>query len=102
MMDTVLTYKNAGRVPNCVNITARAPATHIVVVRHRDRVGVLAHVFAHLKDAGINVQETDNVVFDGAQPAMAHIHVDQAPTVVTLDAIRKGCQDVIDIAVKPI
>jgi D-3-phosphoglycerate dehydrogenase / 2-oxoglutarate reductase len=96
----VLEYKATGQVPNCVNICQRTPATHIVVVRHRDRVGVLAHVFVHLKEAGINVQETDNIVFDGAQAAMAHIHVDRAPEERTLAAIQKGNADILDISVK--
>jgi D-3-phosphoglycerate dehydrogenase / 2-oxoglutarate reductase len=98
----ILEYKTTGQVPNCVNIARRSPATHIIVVRHRDRVGVLAHVFAHLRQAGINVQETDNVVFDGAEAAMAHIHVDQAPDATALADIRKGNADILDIGVKAI
>ena len=34
-----------GDVPNAVNLASRTPATHVLSVRHRDRVGVLAHVF---------------------------------------------------------
>ncbi len=99
----VLEYNKSGLVPNCVNIAARTPATHIIVVRHRDRIGVLANVFAHLKEAGINVQETDNVVFDGALAAMAHIHVDQQPSVALLEDIqRQGQGDILEIDVKPI
>jgi len=96
----LLEYKATGKVPNCVNIAARTPATHILVVRHRDRVGVLAHVFSRLKEGGINVQETDNVVFDGAQAAVAHIHVDQAPSAGVLAAIQKGSEDILELAVK--
>jgi D-3-phosphoglycerate dehydrogenase len=96
----VVEYTKTGQVPNCVNIASRSPATHIVVVRHLDKLGVLAHVFAHLKEAGINVEETDNIVFDGARAAIAHIHVDQAPPGTVLEAIRKGCADILDIAVK--
>jgi D-3-phosphoglycerate dehydrogenase / 2-oxoglutarate reductase len=99
----VLEYHKTGQVPNCVNIAGRSPATHIVVVRHRDRVGVLANVFSHLKEAGINVQETDNIVFAGARAAMAHIHVDQAPSPATLaDIRRQGSADILEIDVKPI
>ena len=90
-------YVTSGRVPNCVNIAKRTPATHLLVVRHRDRVGVLAHVFGRLKEAGINAQQTENVVFDGAAAAMARIQVDQAPTADTLEAIRAGCEDVLDL-----
>lgn len=98
----VVEYATTGKVPNCVNIAARTPATHLLVVRHRDRVGVLAHVFAHLKDAGINVQKTDNTVFDGAKAATALIQVDQAPPASLLEEIRKGSQDILELAVKAI
>ena len=90
-------YVATGRVPNCVNIAKRTPATHLLVVRHRDRVGVLAHVFGRLKDAGINAQQTENIVFDGATAAIARIQLDHAPTAEILDGIRAGSQDVIEL-----
>jgi D-3-phosphoglycerate dehydrogenase / 2-oxoglutarate reductase len=91
-------FKATGRVPNCVNIALRTPATHLLVVRHRDRVGVLAHVFGLLKDAGINVQQTENIVFEGATAAIARIQVDQEPAPETLQAIRAGSEDVIELS----
>jgi D-3-phosphoglycerate dehydrogenase / 2-oxoglutarate reductase len=90
-------YVASGRVPNCVNIAKRTPATHLLVVRHRDRVGVLAHVFGKLKDAGINAQQTENIVFDGASAAMARIQLDQPPAAATLEAIRAGSPDVLEL-----
>ena len=45
----IRSYKETGRVPNVVNLARRTPATHMLVVRHRDRPGVLAHVFDHLR-----------------------------------------------------
>jgi D-3-phosphoglycerate dehydrogenase len=92
-------YKASGRVPNCVNIAQRTPATHLLVVRHRDRVGVLAHVFGHLKDAGINVEQTENIVFEGAIAAIARIQVDHEPTRDTIDAIKAGSEDVLEVSV---
>ncbi|MFM2106429.1 MAG: hypothetical protein RL338_1461 [Chloroflexota bacterium] len=83
----VTTYAATGRVPNVVNLAARSPATHMLVVRHRDRPGVLAHVFEHLGSAGINVQETENVVFEGAVAAVARINLDHPPTPDQLAAI---------------
>jgi D-3-phosphoglycerate dehydrogenase len=91
-------YASSGRVPNCVNIARRTPATHLLIVRHLDRVGVLAHVFGRLKEAGINVQQTENVVFEGAAAAIARIQVDQEPAAATLEAIRAG-SDIIDLSV---
>lgn len=98
----IMEYASSGRVPNCVNIARRTPATHLLVVRHLDRVGVLAHVFGRLKDAGINVQQTENVVFEGAQAAIARIHVDQEPDAATLEAIRAGSADILELGVVPL
>lgn len=93
----VSTYKNTGKVPNVVNLATKTPATHTLVVRHRDRPGVLAHVFEQLRVASINVQETDNVIFEGAQAAVAHINLDGAPSTVLLDAIQRGNRDILDL-----
>jgi len=66
-------------------------------VRHYDRVGVLADVFTKLRTAGINVQETENIVFDGARAAVARIHLDQAPADAVVEAIRLNTTDIIDL-----
>jgi len=84
----VRTYKETGRAPNVVNLARKSPATHILVIRHYDRVGVLAAVFDGLKRAGLNAQETENIVFEGAHAAVARIHVSAAPTGEVLEAIR--------------
>src|SRR5262249_40344296 len=73
----VTTYKDTGTVPNVVNLARTSPATARLVVRHVDRPGVLAHVLNHLRAADINVQEMDNVIFEGADAAVAHINLDR-------------------------
>jgi D-3-phosphoglycerate dehydrogenase len=93
----VAAFAAAGEIPNAVNIASRTPATHVLTVRHRDRVGVLAHVFGVLKAAGINVEHTENVVFAGAEAACARIQVDRGPEPAVLDAVRNGCADVLSV-----
>src|SRR6202043_3633756 len=66
-------YVRTGRVPNVVNLAKKSPATHLLVVHHYDRVGILSTDFSQLKHVGINVQETENVVFEGAAAAVARI-----------------------------
>jgi D-3-phosphoglycerate dehydrogenase len=95
----VRTYKETGRVPNVVNLAKRTPATHMLVVRHRDRPGVLAHVFDRLRRANLNVQETENIVFEGARAAVARINLDGEPSADTCDEIKTGNQDVLDLQV---
>src|SRR5215471_9942332 len=90
-------YKETGRVPNVVNLARRTPATHMLVVRHRDRPGVLAHVFDHLRRANLNVQETENIVFEGAEAAVARINLDGAPGAALCDTIKSGNHDVLDL-----
>jgi D-3-phosphoglycerate dehydrogenase / 2-oxoglutarate reductase len=92
-------YVRTGRVPNVVNLAKKSPATHLIVVNHYDRVGVLSAVFSQLKHAGINVQETENIVFEGAAAAVARIHVDSAPPQATLDAMRAESRDIIELSV---
>jgi D-3-phosphoglycerate dehydrogenase len=93
----VRTYMETGEVPNVVNLCHKTPASHMLVVRHRDRPGVLAHVFEHLRKGNLNVQETENVVFEGAEAAVARINLDDAPTPALLDEIHNGNADVLDL-----
>ncbi len=93
----VRTFQETGKVPNVVNLAQRTPATHRLIVRHRDRPGVLAHVFDCLRSKNLNVQETENIVFDGAQAAIARINLDGAPDPALLDTIRRGNADILEL-----
>ena len=95
----VKTYKETGKVPNVVNLAKRTPATHMLVVRHRDRPGVLAHVFNHLRQANLNVQETENIVFEGAEAAVARINLDGAPSPALCERVKGENQDILDLHV---
>jgi D-3-phosphoglycerate dehydrogenase len=95
----VRSFRETGKVPNVVNLARRTPATHVLVVRHRDRPGVLAHVFDHLSKSNLNVQETENIVFEGAEAAVARINLDGAPAPPLCDKIKAGNADVLDLQV---
>ena len=62
----VLGYAQSGAVDNCVNIAAQTPATHLLVVRHKDQVGVLAGILDLLREAHINVEKMQNIIFSGS------------------------------------
>ena len=93
----VRVYKETGHVPNVVNLASTTPATHRLVVRHRDRPGVLAHVFDHLRAGNLNVQETENIVFEGAEAAIARINLDGEPPAKLLETIARGNQDILNL-----
>ncbi|TNE88010.1 MAG: ACT domain-containing protein [Deltaproteobacteria bacterium] len=73
-------FKDTGLVPNCVNLGSKVPRNHVVSVRHRDRVGVLAAVLGVLSRADLNVGAMENRLFDGGEGAIARIHVDARPS----------------------
>jgi D-3-phosphoglycerate dehydrogenase len=93
----VRVYKETGKVPNVVNLATKTPATHMLVVRHRDRPGVLAHVFDRLRAGNLNVQETENVIFEGAEAAIARINLDGEPPAGLLKTIAEGHQDILSL-----
>lgn len=71
----ILAYCDTGNVENCVNLASRTPATTLLSIRHMNRPGVLAHVFQVVGDAKINVEEMQNVIYDGAEAACARIQI---------------------------
>jgi D-3-phosphoglycerate dehydrogenase len=90
-------FKETGKVPNVVNLARQTPATHRLVVRHRDRPGVLAGVLDAIKAEQINVQEMENIVFEGAAAAVARINLDNAPTKETLNKLQASNADIIEL-----
>jgi D-3-phosphoglycerate dehydrogenase / 2-oxoglutarate reductase len=95
----VRTFQQTGKVPNVVNLSRTTPATHMLVVRHRDRPGVLAHVFEHLRSGRFNVQETENVIFEGAEAAVARINLDGRPPDDVLQTIAGGNADILSLQI---
>jgi D-3-phosphoglycerate dehydrogenase len=90
-------FKETGHVPNVVNLARQTPATHRLVVRHVDRPGVLAGVLEAIKSEQINVQEMENIVFEGAAAAVARINLDNAPSESILNRIKSGSADIIEL-----
>jgi D-3-phosphoglycerate dehydrogenase len=76
-----------GSVPNCVNVARRSPARARLVVRHFDKVGVLANVLGALREAGINVEEVHNTIFEGAAAACCVIQLGARPDAALLARI---------------
>jgi len=90
-------FKQTGKVPNVVNLAQQTPATHRLVVRHLDRPGVLAGVLDAIKAEQINVQEMENIVFEGAEAAVARINLDNAPSNAMLQKLRSESEEIIEL-----
>ncbi len=95
------TYSESGVVPNCVNLEAHSPATHLLTVRHLDKVGVLAAVLDEVRKASWNVQEMENLIFEGARAACARIRFDGVPKDVVVRRITDH-PDVLAVTLLPL
>jgi D-3-phosphoglycerate dehydrogenase / 2-oxoglutarate reductase len=90
-------FEETGKVPNVVNLAKATPATCALVVRHLDRPGVLASVLDAISAARINVQEMENIVFEGAEAAVARINLETEPGGEMLEQIRASNPDILEI-----
>ncbi len=93
----IQTFRDTGQVPNVVNLARKTPATCALVVRHLDRPGVLAGVLDSISAARINVQEMENVVFDGAEAAVARINLETEPAAGMLEEVRKANENILEM-----
>ena len=92
----VRVFKETGKVPNVVNLAQTSAATCALLVRHLDRPGVLAGVLDVISAAHINVQEMENTIFEGAEAAVARIHLETAPGEDVLDKVRGSSPHILE------
>ncbi len=82
-------YISIGHAANCVNMSPRSEvhASCRLVVRHLDKVGVLAGMLGRLRDEGINVEQMENMIFRGARAAVCYITISRKPSDETLASL---------------
>lgn len=95
-------FCSTGEVLNCVNIDTHSPATHILSVRHLNRVGVLAAILGPIRQADINVLEMENLIFAGDEAAIAKIRLNQEPRAEVLKQIKESNQAILSVSVTPV
>ena len=97
----VADYVQSGEVHNCVNILppSKTPARAELVVRHHDKVGVLAEVLGAIRRHNINVETMQNTIFQGARAACARIRLGTRPSAELLAEIRSRVEEVIHVDV---
>jgi D-3-phosphoglycerate dehydrogenase len=99
VVDVVKAFRH-GRVAHCVNLETRPLGTCALMVRHHDRVGVLAAVLGVLREAGHNVEQMENRVFAGSATAVASLQLVGEPSAATVDAL-SALAHVLGVAVVP-
>jgi D-3-phosphoglycerate dehydrogenase len=58
-------YVTSGIIAHWVNRTKITDAHHQLVVKHYDRPGVLASILSVIREGSINIEEIENIIFDG-------------------------------------
>jgi D-3-phosphoglycerate dehydrogenase len=94
----VRVFQATGKPPNVVNLARQTPATCTLVVRHLDRPGVLASVLDAVSAAKINVQEMENVIFEGAEAAVARVNLETIPSEATLQLARTANPNILELS----
>lgn len=94
-VDIIVHYMRTGHVKNSVNLRARTSARFVLVVRHRNCPGVLAHTLHAIRLAGVNIEEMENVICEGAESACAQIKLDAGLDDAVLQEIIDGNEHII-------
>ncbi|MCA9254243.1 MAG: hypothetical protein KDA33_01340 [Phycisphaerales bacterium] len=98
----VATFNATGQTLNCVNIETKSVASCQIVVRHFDKVGVLAFVLDQLRAEQINVQEMSNTIYKGSKAAVATMRLDKQPTAKVIADLVAKKDDIIQVQVKSV
>lgn len=86
----VKVFQETGTPPNVVNIRTKTAAVINLVVRHYNKVGVIASVLVLLREAGVNIEEMENLVFEGGTAACCTLKLDQKPSADIIAKIEAG------------
>lgn len=82
----ICSHRDSGEVPNCVN-QSEDRGSALLTVRHRNEPGVLARVFDILSQASLNVEEMENLIYEGGKSACARIQLGATPSLTEVKAI---------------
>lgn len=92
-------YRTTGKPLHQVNARERSSAAYNLVVRHFNKVGVLAAVLDQLRSARINVEEMENSIFSTGKAALCTLKLDEKPDNDVIAAIA-AMEEIIQVALK--
>ncbi|APR99500.1 NAD(P)-dependent oxidoreductase [Pajaroellobacter abortibovis] len=90
-----------GYVPHVVNMLHTSSARFQLIIRMKDRAGVLGNTLTVLKKHGIHVEEVINKGFEGGEATCAKLRILSSPSEACLAEIR-AIQQVIHLALIPL
>ncbi|MDP4176233.1 MAG: NAD(P)-dependent oxidoreductase [Bacteroidota bacterium] len=81
-------FIKSGIIAHWVNRAQRTDSHYQLVVKHFDRPGVLAAIFDVLRKGRINIEEVENVIFEGGLAACCTMKLNKAATPEMLEKFR--------------
>ena len=93
------TYQRYGHPVNTVNIQEKTHAVINLIVRHFNRVGVLAGVLDELRNEGVNIEEMENIIFEEGAAACCTLKLDDKPSRALLAKLGQA-ENVIQVMLK--
>lgn len=90
-------FLTSGVIAHWVNRAKQTDAHYQLVIKHFDRPGVLATIFDVLKEGNINIEEVENVIFDGGIAACCTMKINKEATSDMLKCFREN-QNVISVS----
>jgi len=89
-------FINSGVIAHWVN-RAKSVAHYQLVIKHYDKPGVLLSIFNILKQGDINIEEVENVIFEGGIAASCTMRLNKPATSEMLKTIREN-KDVMSVS----
>ncbi|GAB4291475.1 MAG: hypothetical protein Kow0098_10760 [Ignavibacteriaceae bacterium] len=90
-------FANSGIIDHWVNVAKIADARYQLVVKHYDKPGVLANVLDLLRDGNINIEEIENVIFEGGIAACCTMKL-RSPVPAEMLNKMKESRDVLSVS----
>ncbi|MFO7446093.1 MAG: phosphoglycerate dehydrogenase, partial [Ignavibacteriaceae bacterium] len=86
----ILDYIHSGIIAHWVNRAKVTDAHHQLVVKHYDKPGVLASILAVIRDGSINIEEIENIIFDGGVVACCTMKLKTSATTEMIKKINEN------------
>jgi D-3-phosphoglycerate dehydrogenase len=89
-VNIIIDFINSGVIAHWVNRAKKTDAHYQLVVKHYDKPGVLASIMDVLRQGDINIEEVENIIFDGGIVATCTMKLKQSATNDMLSSIRSN------------
>ena len=83
-------YISSGVIAHWVNKLKIREHYHQLVVKHYDKPGILASIMYVLREGSINIEEVENIIFDGGMVACCTMKLDMPATLEMLEGIKNN------------